>query len=54
MPLSAGRSGRAGASTTGAASTSFTRFTASAADCAASEMNITRVMAVGMIAEKMV
>ena len=53
MELSAGSFGVAGAFIIGAASTSSTRFTASVADCSASDMNITRVMAVGITAEKM-
>ena len=52
MELSAGVRGLRGASITGAASTSSTRFTASVADWNASDMNITRVMAVGITAEK--
>ena len=52
MELSRGEHGEAGASMTGAASTSSTRPTASAADWNASDMNITRVMAVGITAEK--
>ena len=54
MALPAGTLGAAGASMTGAASTEFTRFMASVLVCTASEMNITRVIAVGMMAEKMV
>ena len=52
MALPAGVRGAAGAEITGAASTSSTRETASAADWNASDMNITRVMAVGITAEK--
>lgn len=42
-----------GAFIVGAVRTSSTRFTASVADYSASDMNITRVMAVGITAEKM-
>ena len=51
LPL--GACGLDGASITGADSTPSTRDTASAADWNASDMNITRVMAVGTTAEKM-
>ncbi|MDM8271271.1 hypothetical protein [Thermophilibacter provencensis] len=51
---SRGVCGAAGPSITGAASTSSTRLTASAADWKASDMNITRVIAVGITAEKIV
>ena len=53
MEVSRGSFGAAGAAITGAASTPSTRLTASAADWNASDMNITRVMAVGITAEKM-
>ena len=51
--MPSGALGCSGAEITGAARTSSTRVMASAADCAASDMNITRVMAVGTTAEKM-